>query len=112
LDSGNFRITPQILEKLRWADHRYLSAATAWELSLKQAAGKLKLSTRVSSMLSKFRLEELPVTIRHGDIASGLQMLHRDPVDRMLIAQAQAEGLTLVTADRILAHYSVPVLLV
>ena len=112
LDSGNSRITSQVLERLRWADHRYLSAATAWELSLKQAAVKLTLSNTVSSMLSRFRLEELPVTIRYGDAAAGLPLLHRDPFDRMLVAQARVEGLTIVTGDRILAQYSVPVLLV
>jgi PIN domain nuclease of toxin-antitoxin system len=112
LDSGHPRLTLQIREKLRYADQRYLSAATAWELSLKQAAGKLFLGASVGSMLARFRLEELPVTIRHGDRAATLPPLHGDPFDRMLVAQALEENLILVTADRQLANYGAPVILV
>lgn len=112
LDSGNERLTLQVRETLRHADERYLSAATAWELSLKQAIGKLQLSTPVGSMLPVFRLTELPVQIRHGDRAASLPFLHGDPFDRLLVAQALVEDLTLITADRRLAQYGVPVLLV
>jgi PIN domain nuclease of toxin-antitoxin system len=55
---------------------------------------------------------ELPVTIRHGEAAGSLPLHHRDPFDRMLIAQAIIEGLILVTGDRQLLRYSVPILLV
>jgi len=89
-----------------------LSAATAWELSLKQAIGKLSLGATIGSMLGRFRLEELPVAIRHGDRAATLPPLHGDPFDRMLIAQALEEGLILITGDSQLARYSVPILLV
>jgi len=112
LDSGNNRLTQTVLERLRYAEERYLSAATAWELSLKQAAGKLQLSKSVGSMLTDFKLTELPVAIRHGDKAAALPLLHRDPFDRMLVAQALVEDLVLVTADRQLAQYGVSVLLV
>ena len=112
LDSGNDRITHDVLEMLRRAEQRYLSAATAWELSLKQAAGKLKLGTPIGSMLKTFRLLELPVTIRHGDQAALLPLHHRDPFDRILVAQALVEGLILVTADERLMEYGVPVLMV
>jgi PIN domain nuclease of toxin-antitoxin system len=112
LDSGNSRLTPAILEKLRYADERYLSAATAWELSLKQAAGKLKLGKSIGSMLADFRLTELSVAIRHGDHAAALPLIHRDPFDRMLVAQALVEDLILVTADMRLVQYGVAVLFV
>ena len=112
LDSGNNRLRPPLLETLRRAEQRYLSAVTAWELSLKQAAGKLRLRTPVGAMLETFRLLELPVTIRHGDQAALLPLHHRDPFDRMLVAQALVEDLILVTADGVLAQYGVPVLLV
>jgi PIN domain nuclease of toxin-antitoxin system len=110
LDSGNERLTTQVRETLRYAEHRYLSAATAWELSLKQAAGKLRLRTTITSLLADFRLEELPVAIRHGDRAATLPFHHRDPFDRMLVAQAIEENLTLVTADRRLVDYGIPIL--
>ncbi len=112
LDSGNNRLTSPVLETLRYAEERYLSAATAWELSLKQAAGKLKLGKSIGSMLADFRLTELAVVIRHGDHAATLPLIHRDPFDRMLVAQALVEDLILVTADTRLAQYGVPVLLV
>jgi len=112
LDCGNNRLTPSVLEKLRYAEERYLSAATAWELSLKQAVGKLKLGKSIGSILADFRLTELAVAIRHGDHAAALPLIHRDPFDRMLVAQALVEDLILVTADRRLAQYGVPVLLV
>lgn len=112
LDTGNARLGSHVLNTLRDADERYLSAATAWELSLKQAAGKLTLRVPVGAMLEAFRLEELPVTIRHGDQAAALPLHHRDPFDRMLVAQAMIESLILVTADQELAQYGVPILLV
>lgn len=112
LDSGNPRLTPSILEKLRYAEQRYLSAATAWELSLKQVAGKLQLGVPVSSMLATFMLDELPVRVVHGDRAAKLPRHHGDPFDRMLVSQALEEDLILVTADKRLAQYGVPVLLV
>jgi PIN domain nuclease of toxin-antitoxin system len=112
LDSGDDRLNPAVLEMLRRAEQRYLSAVTAWELSLKQAAGKLRLRKPVGSMLEAFGLVELPVAIRHGDRAAQLPMHHRDPFDRMLVAQALVEDLILVTADDELARYGVPILAV
>ena len=52
-------------------------------------------------------IPDLPVTFRHAEIAAGLPLIHRDPFDRMLVAQAQAEGLTLVTDDSQIARYDV-----
>jgi PIN domain nuclease of toxin-antitoxin system len=112
LDSGDDRLSPAVLEMLRRAEQRYLSAVTAWELSLKQAAGKLRMRKPVGSMLEVFGLVELPVSIRHGDRAALLPMHHRDPFDRMLVAQALVEDLVLVTADGDLAQYGVPILVV
>ncbi len=112
LDSGNQRLNEQLREDLRYAEHRYLSAATAWELGLKQGAGKLKLGASIASMLATFGLEELPVFIRHGERAASLPFHHSDPFDRLIVAQALEENLILVTADRRLADYSVPILLV
>jgi PIN domain nuclease of toxin-antitoxin system len=112
LDSGDNRLTPGVLEMLRRSERRYLSAVTAWELGLKQAAGKLRLRKPVGSMLETFGLVELPVAIRHGDRAAQLPMHHRDPFDRMLVAQALVENLILVTADDELAQYGVPILVV
>lgn len=112
LDVGDPRISPTLLDNLNRANQRFLSAATAWELGIKQAAGKLRLRTPVEAMLDRFRLVELPVTIRHGDGAAKLPLLHRDPFDRILLAQAKEEGLILVTADVRLREYGVPMLMI
>ena len=112
LDLGNPRLVPSFLSLLEEADERFLSAATAWELSLKIANGKLQLDSSFDSLLKVFHLKELLVCIRHGDRASKLPLIHRDPFDRLLVAQAFVEGLILVTSDKKLAEYGVPVLLV
>jgi PIN domain nuclease of toxin-antitoxin system len=56
-------------------------------------------------------MTELPVTIQHGEAVRDLPLLHRDPFDRLLVAQAIVEGLVLVTGDRLLLRYGIPVLL-
>jgi PIN domain nuclease of toxin-antitoxin system len=112
LDSGHSRIKPQLLKTLEEAEHRYLSAASSWELGLKQASGKLGLHVTFTAMLTLFRLEELPVLIRHGEKAATLPFHHHDPFDRILVAQAMVEGLILVTGDRELHRYGVPLLVV
>ncbi len=112
LDTGDPRLRAGVLNALSRADQRFLSAATSWELGIKQAAGKIRLRIPVEAMLGAFRLKELPVLIRHGDRAAALPLIHRDPFDRMLVAQAMVEGLILVTADTQLAQYGVSMLLV
>lgn len=112
IDMGDARLAPEVLSRLRQGTERFLSAATAWELGLKQARGKLRIKTPASSMLRIFGLLELPVSIRHAERAAQLPGHRRDPFDRLLVAQAQLEGLILVTADRKLTHYGIPILLV
>ena len=102
LDTGDERLSPGVLRTLRGGEKRFLSAATAWELGLKQAAGKLRLRVPVGSMLGVFGLIELPVAIRHGDQAALLPLHHRDPFDRLLIAQSLAENVPLVSEDQTL----------
>ncbi|MFI6071882.1 type II toxin-antitoxin system VapC family toxin [Actinoplanes sp. NPDC051343] len=87
----------------------YVSAATIWEVAIKQSMGKLKpddLPERVRD--SGFR--RLDITAEHGIAAARLPLLHRDPFDRMLIAQAKAEQLTLVTRDPEIAKYDLEIL--
>jgi PIN domain nuclease of toxin-antitoxin system len=88
----------------------YLSAASVWELGLKIARRKLSLGDRFDEKLLADGMEELPVTIAHARGAQALPPLHADPFDRLLISQALVEGLMLVTSDREIARYDVPVL--
>lgn len=88
----------------------FLSAASVWELNLKIARQKLALPADYAARLIADGLEELPVTIDHATRTAALPALHGDPFDRLLIAQALAEGLMLVTSDREICRYDVPVL--
>jgi PIN domain nuclease of toxin-antitoxin system len=85
----------------------YISAATSWEISIKNALGKLKIPDDIENIVEDEGFEKLPITFFHGQLAGSLPAFHRDPFDRMLIAQAQAEGLLLVTSDKDIFHYSV-----
>ena len=85
----------------------YLSAASVWELALKQARGKVRMNVELSAAATRASFVELPVTWAHGDAAAALPRLHGDPFDRMLVAQAQVESLVLVTRDPLVRQYDV-----
>jgi PIN domain nuclease of toxin-antitoxin system len=90
----------------------YVSAATAWELGIKLASNKLDLRIPISKMAAAYGFKELLITFQHVELAAGLPYHHRDPFDRLLVAQALTESLTLVTSDKRLADYGIPILLV
>ncbi len=89
-----------------------VSPATIWEIAIKQSIGKL---TGPADLLERIRdsgFRELPVTFAHAIAAGRLPLIHRDPFDRMLIAQAKLEDLTLVTRDADIQKYDIEVLVV
>ena len=85
----------------------YVSAASTWEISIKRALGKLEAPLGLSSVIWNSGFAELPISLFHGEQAGGLPEHHKDPFDRMLIAQAQAEGLEIVSADEKFQAYGV-----
>lgn len=89
-----------------------LSAASSWEMSIKYALGKLPLplppGTYVPDRMRSNGVRGLPVTHRHALHVATLPAHHRDPFDRLLIAQAQLDKLTILTADRTFEKYDVP----
>ena len=89
----------------------FLSVASAWEISVKTRLGKLTLPSDVESFLpdqiQRNAISILPIGLAHALRVSRLPIHHRDPFDRMLVAQAQAEKLTLVTADASIRLYDV-----
>jgi PIN domain nuclease of toxin-antitoxin system len=85
----------------------YVSAATTWEVAVKQAIGKLKELADLSERIRDAGFRELPISMDHTIAAGRLPLHHRDPVDRMLVAQAQCEALTLVTRDAAIHRYDV-----
>ncbi len=80
-----------------------MSAATAWEVTTKHRLGKLPDAERLAhdfeDIIKEEALEPLPITIRHGHLAGSLRGVHKDPFDRMLIAQGLLENLTLVSNE-------------
>jgi PIN domain nuclease of toxin-antitoxin system len=92
---------------------RFLSLASAHEIAVKVSIGKLALDRPLAALFAAFasdlRLTPLPVTHLHCSTLAALPLHHRDPFDRMLVAQAQVEQLDLLTADGQLAPYGVPI---
>ena len=111
---------PQLSQTARQAiakpeNDTYLSAASIWEIVIKEQLGKLTLPTTntekfISNQLAINAFQELPIHITHTLKVRTLPTLHRDPFDRILIAQAVAESMTLVSDDRVFASYPVAVL--
>jgi PIN domain nuclease of toxin-antitoxin system len=112
LDLKPGRLPAGVIEQIRSAQHVYVSAVTGWELSIKQSLGGLSLVRPVSEFVRAERMIELPITIEHGEAVQSLPLHHRDPFDRLLLAQAKVEGAVLVTGDKFLLRYGVPILLV
>jgi PIN domain nuclease of toxin-antitoxin system len=88
----------------------YVSAVSAWEIELKRALGKLRAPRDLEEQLQSMRFTELPVHIRHVRALATLPALHRDPFDRMLVAQAQTDKLVLVSSDDQVLAYPVTTL--
>jgi PIN domain nuclease of toxin-antitoxin system len=84
-----------------------VSAASAWEISIKKALGKLSAPDDLEQQVQASGFIPLPITIAHGVAAGQLSRHHEDPFDRMLIAQAIAEGMTIVTHDKRFEDYDV-----
>ena len=89
----------------------YVSAATVWEVEIKAALGKLDLDgADLAAEIEQNGFSELPITAHHSVTAARLPRHHGDPFDRMLVAQARTEGLTIVTRDPALRDYGVAIL--
>jgi PIN domain nuclease of toxin-antitoxin system len=87
-----------------------VSAASAWEISIKKALGNLAAPDDLEQQVQTGGFVPLPISIAHGIAAGQLPHHHEDPFDRMLIAQALAEGLTIVTRDKRFNDYGVTLL--
>lgn len=92
------------------AEAVFVSAATAWEAAIKAALGRLAYPDTIEAGVEASGFEKLGITLAHAERAGALPRHHADPFDRMLVAQALAESLTLVTTDRTLRRYGVSIL--
>lgn len=90
----------------------FVSAITGWEIAVKRAKGTMTAPDNLSALVEERDFTHLPLTFHHAEQAGKLPMHHRDPFDRFLIAQAQAEGLILVTRDPHIPRYDVATMVV
>ncbi len=104
------RLSREARNAIRDADEVYVSAASAWEIAIKTARGRIVTSRTVSDAVQTSGFTELPVLFRHADALTALPPLHRDPFDRLLVAQAHVEKLTIVTRDAFVSQYAVKVI--
>jgi PIN domain nuclease of toxin-antitoxin system len=86
-----------------------ISAVVIWEVAIKRQLGKLEAPDDLLEQLERAGVELMPITPRHADYVRNLPPHHRDPFDRLLVAQAETEGLALVTADAELSRYDIEV---
>ncbi len=110
------RLPADVVAALLDADELVLSAASVWEVAIKHGLGKLPLPVPLVELVSTSYggagMRPLPVEARHAVAVGDLPGLHRDPFDRLLVAQTRVEGLTLVTTDPHVQAYDVSVLAV
>jgi PIN domain nuclease of toxin-antitoxin system len=105
------RLSEYAREKIRdEANDVLVSVVSVWEIGVKRAKQKLDMPGDLEAMISAKKFDPLPLALRHALAIEALPHQHHDPFDRMLIAQAQVDGLTLVTSDREMQHYPISVL--
>lgn len=106
--NGDSQLGPQCRDTIASADSAAVSVATVWELGIKFALGKLELDVPLEDLFEGF--DDLPVLRSHALAASRLPLIHRDPFDRLLVAQAEIEGRILVSVDPFIPRYHVSTL--
>jgi PIN domain nuclease of toxin-antitoxin system len=108
--TGDATLGEDFLDRLRHDPDIFLSPVSLWEIAIKQTAGKLAGPADLAERVRDMGFRELPVTHTHAIAAGRLPPHHRDRFDRMLVAQAATEGLTLVSRDTSIALYDVDIL--
>lgn len=113
-DSDPAQLSAPALAALRDPGNEvWLSVASVWEMVIKAQLGKLALRLPLADIVTQQQangLQILPITLAHALAVEGLPMIHKDPFDRLLIAQANVEGAELVSADPLVRQYPVRVL--
>jgi PIN domain nuclease of toxin-antitoxin system len=89
-------------------NHVYVSAVSVWEIAIKHAAGKLAFQGSAVKAIEEHQFLSLAISVHHAEYAGSLPQLHRDPFDRLLVAQTHLEGLVLVTVDHQILRYQIP----
>ncbi len=109
--SNNSRLTGKARDALVDGHNQvFVSAVTAWEITIKKALGKLKVPDSYEDELTAHRFTALDVTTAHALAVGRLPPHHADPFDRLLIAQTRVENLKLITADPMIQRYDIPII--
>ena len=109
-DANDRRLGGNARAAIQSADEVYVSAASAWEIVIKSALGKLRTSRRPTKVVADGGFRELPITFDHAEAVRSLAKHHNDPFDRLIIATAQFEGCSIVTNDEKFRLYDVPLI--
>ena len=103
-------LSERVRDLLKFDKGLCLSVASLWEIAIKQSIGKLSISLSISEIKSEcdeLGIEILPIGIEALDVIKGLPEIHKDPFDRLLVAQAQTMSLTIITRDSMIPKYDV-----
>lgn len=106
-DGNDPRLGGRARTLIQGATDVYVSAASAWEVTIKRALGKVKATRAVSTVLAENDFVELPITVEHTEAVGRLPAHHADPFDRLIIATAIVEGLAVLTTDARFSEYAI-----
>jgi PIN domain nuclease of toxin-antitoxin system len=109
-DDDDKRLGKHARTAIQEADDVYVSAASAWEIAIKAALGKLHTSRQPSDAVADASFQMLPVTFAHAEAVRSLPPHHRDPFDRLIVAAAQVESLKVVSSDSQFRMYDIPLI--
>jgi PIN domain nuclease of toxin-antitoxin system len=109
-DANDPRLGGNARALIQEAAEVYVSAASAWEIAIKTALGKLRTKRRPSQAVAEGGFRELPIAFEHAEAVGELQMHHNDPFDRLILAVASVEAFTIVTNDLKFEHYGLPLI--
>jgi PIN domain nuclease of toxin-antitoxin system len=113
LMEGDSRLNDKARALILNSDEVYVSSASIWEVAIKARLGKIQTDPEeLLELTERAGLRELPVSSRHAVASKDLRLVHKDPFDRLLVAQAVSESMRLLTADARLAAYSELVILI
>lgn len=103
----NDELPATVGDRIRSAETVWVSAASAWEIAIKSALGKITARGTLAAAIEDYGFDALPITVAHADAVRTLPRHHRDPFDRLLVAQARIEDLTIVSRDLAFRAYDV-----
>ena len=109
-DANDPRLGGNARALIQNAGEVYVSAASAWEITIRAALGKVRTTRRPAQAVADAGFYELPISFEHAEAVAGLPSHHHDPFDRLILAVAHVEGFAIVTSDRQFGRYGLPLI--